>query len=210
MVSIGTVFTIGIVAAIAAGGYAVYRNADKIGGALSRGVEGYISNPLGSYFENLFKNLPAPPVSQPGPSTTPPPPPGPGETGTDYWEGFVGSPQGPKLPDDKNLVQTAFDIWWNEHFGPGPSTTPPPPVITDVTPPGPIPQSTPPGQAEYYYIDYAGSKYDTQWFLTPSEAAAYKQTAAAPGDAFLGVYGVGKSKLSTAGFQLFGKSQGYL
>jgi len=57
MISIGTVLTLGIVAAVVAGGYAVYRNADKLGGALSRGVETNLSVPLGNYFDNLWSGL---------------------------------------------------------------------------------------------------------------------------------------------------------
>jgi len=65
-------------------------------------------------------------------------------------------------------------------------------------------------QGGYYYIDYTGSKYDTQWFLTPEQVSEAKKTAADPGDAFLGIYHLGKSKLSPAGFKLFGESQNYL
>ena len=56
MVSIGTIFILAIAGAVAVGGYALYRNADKVGGALSRGVETSITNPLGSYFDNLWKD----------------------------------------------------------------------------------------------------------------------------------------------------------
>lgn len=58
MVSVGTFLSIGIIGAIAVGGYALYRNADKAGGAVSRGVQTSITNPLGNYFDNLWKNTP--------------------------------------------------------------------------------------------------------------------------------------------------------
>jgi len=58
MVSIGTIFTIGIVGAVAAGIYAVSRNTDKIGGALTRGTEEYISKPFANYLDSLFQSLP--------------------------------------------------------------------------------------------------------------------------------------------------------
>jgi len=213
VVSLGTVFTLAAIGAIAAGGYALYRNAGAITSALSRGVEGYLTNPLGSYFENLFQNLPIPPVVGSTNGTVPPPP-GPGEEGTGIWQGTEGSDQGPKLPADKNLAQVAFDIWWLEHFGPGPSTTTPPattPPVQDLTPPGPIPQSTAPQyDAGYYYVNYEGSQYDTQWYLTAGQAQEAAKTAAAPGDAFLGIKYVGQSALSKLGFETFGKSQNYL
>jgi len=217
VVSVGTIVSIGAIGAIVAVGYAVYRNADKISGALSRGVEGYFTNPLGSYFENLFTNLPTPPVSSGSgsgngtqvPTLSPDAP--VQESG--LLEGFEGSPQGPKLPDDKNLLQTAFDIWYKEHFG-SPTVTPPLPTITDVTPPGPIPQSTPPltqqYQEGYYYVNYEGSQYDTQWYLNAEQAASVAETAAAKGDPFLGIKYLGKSMLGAEGFKTFGQSQNYL
>jgi len=58
MVSIGTVLTLGIIGAVSIFGYAVYRNADKLGGAVSRGVEKNVTAPFGNYFENLFADTP--------------------------------------------------------------------------------------------------------------------------------------------------------
>lgn len=214
MVSIGTVFTIGIIGAVAAAGYAVYRNADAIGAALSRGVEGYFTNPLGKWADDLFRNLSTGPgVSTNGETTAVPPPPGPGETGAGYWEGFEGSEQGPKLADDKNLVQTAFDIWYNEHFGPKKKTEPPI-VITDVTPSGPIPQSPIPSAAGYYYADYRTDPdvphiKDLQWQLTEGMADKLRETIV-PGGFLKGIHYLGQSKLTEPGFKLFGKSQNYL
>jgi len=53
MISLGTIFTIGAVAAIGAVGYAVYRNADKAGGALSKVVETKLTNPIGDYLDSI-------------------------------------------------------------------------------------------------------------------------------------------------------------
>lgn len=58
MVSVGTVASLGIIGAIVIGGYALYRNSGKIGGALSRGVETNLTSPLGNYFDNLWKGTP--------------------------------------------------------------------------------------------------------------------------------------------------------
>jgi len=70
MVSVGTVISLLAVGAIAAVGYAVYRNLDKIGGAVSRGVETNLTNPFGNYFENLFRDTA---VSASGPPSLPDP-----------------------------------------------------------------------------------------------------------------------------------------
>jgi len=209
MVSIGTVFTIGIIGAVAAAGYAVYRNADAIGSALSRGVEGYFTNPLGNWVDDLFRNLSiGPGVKTNGEtSSTVPPPPGPGEEGTGFWEGLVGTDEGPALPADKNLTQVAFEIWYNEHFGPKED---PPIEIIDETPPGPIPQSEIPTSdpiqslAGWYYRNFApGGRADEQIFL--KEGTADRLTARGYDLRYLG-----QDELGEAGFQLFGKSQGYL
>jgi len=56
MVSIGTIISFGVIGAIIAGSYAVYRNSDKIGGALSRGLQTNITTPLGSWADSLFTN----------------------------------------------------------------------------------------------------------------------------------------------------------
>jgi len=55
MVSIGTIATLGIVAAVGIAGYAVYTNLGKIGGAVSLGVTKSITDPFGIWLDNLFK-----------------------------------------------------------------------------------------------------------------------------------------------------------
>jgi len=57
MVSIGTIFTLGAIGAVIAGGFALFANRDKLGGALSRGVEENLTNPLGDYFDSLWTGL---------------------------------------------------------------------------------------------------------------------------------------------------------
>jgi len=54
MVSIGTVLTLGIVAAVGIIGYGLYRNSAAVGSALSRGTQTNVIDPLGNYFNNLF------------------------------------------------------------------------------------------------------------------------------------------------------------
>jgi len=211
MVSVGTIISIAAIGGIAAAGYAVYRNADKIGSALSRGVEGYFTNPLGRYFENLFTNLPTG-ASGTSPGTPLPTldPEAPLQTSGPLI-GFEGGPSGPQLPADKNLIQTAFDIWYAEKFGAGPLAPPTPPAltITDVTPPGPIPQSTPASAAGYYYFDQPGSQYDFQAFLGLGEADLYKKADVGPHGP-KNITFLGTSKLTPDAFKLFGQSQNYL
>lgn len=58
MVSPGNVVSAIVAGAVIASGYGLYVNREKIGAALSRGVESTITNPLGNYFENLFQHTP--------------------------------------------------------------------------------------------------------------------------------------------------------
>jgi len=177
MVSIGTIFSLVVVGAIAAGGYALYRNADKVGGALSRGVETNLTNPLGNYFDNLFTN----PVSA--------------------------------------VVDTVVDTI-TQAKPQSKTTKSPDPKVTPILIPGQVPVATTIGRttttrpstvnpAGYYYFDVAGSKYDTQQLLSIKQATDFK-AAAVLDPALLNVRYLGKSKLSPAGFNLFGKTQGYL
>ena len=69
MVSIGTVLTLGIIGAGVAGAYALYRSGGAIGGALSRGVEASLVNPIVDWANNLFK---IPGVGAVGPGSTVP------------------------------------------------------------------------------------------------------------------------------------------
>ena len=56
MVSIGSIFGLLLAGAVAIGGYALYQNRNALGGALARGVEVNVSNPLGEWFNSLFTN----------------------------------------------------------------------------------------------------------------------------------------------------------
>jgi len=53
MVSIGTVLTLGIVAAVGIAGYAVYRNLGKVGAVVSQGVVKSVSDPFGNWLDNV-------------------------------------------------------------------------------------------------------------------------------------------------------------
>ena len=186
MVSIGTIISLGLVAAVAAGGYALYRNADKVGGALSRGVETSISNPLGNYLDNLFK-VPGATAQVAGtPATSTPAP------ALDY------------VPGTNNPADSRT---WNPGYVPPADQDFLPPAKTTVTSKSSRP--TLQSQAGYYYFDVKGSQYDTQQLLTSQQATQLK-AAAVLDPALLAVRYIGQSKLNQAGFNLFGKSQGYL
>lgn len=208
MVSVGTFLSLGIIGAVGVGIYAVYRNADKIGGALATGIEESIVNPFGNWVDSLWftpsngsqtsttpgqtqtvtqPTVPGQPTL-PG-STTPKPTPGISETITDVLTGIFGPIVG-GLP-------TAFGEE-DKPMSPGGGTTKP--IATGGSKP----------QEGYYYVNYEGSKYDTQWYLTAGQAAAHIKTAAAPGDSLLGLKFLGKQKLNAQAFQVFGKSQNYL
>lgn len=189
MVSIGSIFTLAIVGAVAVGGYALYRNADKLGGALSKGVEASVVNPLGNYLDNLFK-IPGAAAQVTGATATPAPAPA-----LDY------------VPGTNN---PADDRTWNPGYVPPANQDFLPPAITSK-PPTPKPTPPPPNQpkAGYYYFNVAGSQYDTQQLLTSKQATAYK-AAALQDPALLNVTFIGKDKLGKTGFKLFGESQNYL
>jgi len=202
MVSVGTILSVGFAAAIIAGGYALYRNADKIGGALSRGVETNLTQPLGNYFDNLWGNVTTSSINAVQTAVN--------QTYQQAQGGFVDAwnkavagagtlnPIYPWLTQQPQQQQPPIEV------------TPLPPVPTLPPPLPPVGPIAGP-KAGFYYVDYTGSKYDTQWELTSKQAAQAFETAGADlTDAFLGLQYLGKSKLGPAGFQLFGKSKGYL
>lgn len=56
MVSVGSVLGLVLAGGAAVVGYALYQNREQIGGALSRGVQVSVTNPIGDWFENLFRS----------------------------------------------------------------------------------------------------------------------------------------------------------
>jgi len=54
LVSIGTVLTLGIVAAVGIAGYAVYRNLGKVGSVVSQGVTKSVSDPFGNWLDSVL------------------------------------------------------------------------------------------------------------------------------------------------------------
>lgn len=188
MVSVGTFISLGIIAAVAAGGYAVYRNADKLGGALSRGVETNISNPLGVWFDSLWNGSQI--VSNGSPinpiTIVNPLPPAYGQVPTPQPPATIPPVPVPPVNDP----------------GLPPSYTNPPP--TNI----PKPKIYKPG---YYYFNFTGSKYDYQTKLTAAQAKLFSTEASRLStDAFENIKFLGLSKLGPSGLKLFAQSQNYL
>jgi len=211
MVSIGTIFSVLVVGAAIAGGYALYRNADKLGGALSRGVEQNITNPLGSYFDNLWNSF----AGAPGTATQ-------GVNPTTVFDPLPPAYGAPPAPAPGDLDYKAPTIPpFNNPYTPPSYTNPPASNLPNPQYPTPTPPPTAPTTPKsnytsewftpgYYYVDYEGSKYDTQWKLTAYQAKNIAKAASAPGDAFFGIQYIGKSKLTEQAFGVFGKSKNYL
>lgn len=188
MVGIGTILTLGIVGAAVAVGYGLYRNSAVIGTALSRGVETSVVNPIGNWFDSLFQPLKD--ASGSIITTTP-------------QQETVYDPLTEATKDLRTVNDPADVRTWTPGYQPPPEQDYQPPA------PPPPPEPTTTYKSGYYYADYVGSQYDTQWYLSAGEAESIAKTAAAPGDAFLGIKYTGV-KLSAAGFKLFGESQNYL
>ena len=207
MVSLGTILTLGAVGAIIAGGYAVYRNADKIGGGISRGVEETLVTPLGKWADSL-------------------------------WSGIANSSQGPTSGPSSIAGQTVESYKDSTIFIPKDTFVNPDGTVTSSTPPllnlSPEEKSSAIialeenklktiaeneafdktfSKAGYYYFDVAGSKYDTQQYLSAQFATdlfkADPSKIFSPGGLENVTY-IGQSALQEAGFKLFGKSKGYL
>lgn len=192
MVSLGTIFTIAVAGAIATGVYVVSRNTDKIGSAFSRGTQNILSNPFGNYLDSLFQN---------GSTSSSAP-----RTPTPTAQTIPLSQPGAGLPNPANAPThpTPIDVGLSQGIKPEPSQTVADPNLSadKFQPPKP--------SAGWYYINYQGSKYDTQWNLTAKKAAELMKTASAPDDALVGIKFLGSSKLQPSGFRLFGKANQYL
>ena len=225
MVSIGSILGVVMAGAVLIGGYVAYRNLDKIGAAGARTIEGNLINPFGDWLDSVSKSFTSSNLfSQPAPQAPPQ------ATGATYEEWLGGK--------DERTDEQIFD-WYNQagltppaYATPQPETTPyypptqvspapaptptvQPPSYKESYPQQPAPQSgasydLEPTKAGYYYIDYEGSKFDTQWKLSSFNAANVAKAAAAEGDALFGIKYIGQSKLGEAGFKLFGESQNYL
>jgi len=197
MVSIGTVISLIAGGAVIAGGIAVFSNLDRIGGAFTRGVETNITKPFADLLDNLFKG---------------------NGTSTESGPSSIAGETVPSVNDSTIFI----------------------PADTTVLPSGKVTSSTPPiltlspieresattifrqnrslsdlalGREGFYYFNVAGSKFDTQQFLSSSEAL--KLSSADPAILFnpkglTDIKFLGKSLLQPAGFQLFGQSQNYL
>lgn len=194
MVSLGTIFTIAVAGAIATGVYVISRNTDKIGSAFSRGTQNIISDPFGNFIDSLFQN------GSTSSSVTRTPTPTPQRLPIPLSQPGTGLPNPANAPTNP----TAIDVGLSQGIKPTPT-----PSLTDPNlsaekfqPPKP--------SAGWYYINYQGSKYDTQWNLTAKKAEEVMKTAAAAGDALLGIKFLGTRKLPQGGFRLFGKANQYL
>jgi len=200
MVSVGTILTVGIIGAIAAGGYAVYRNSGKLGSAVSRGVEETLVNPLGRWADSLWSSIANPfESSTSGPSSIA------GQTVDLYGNTTVTIPSDTVVNPDKTVT----------------SSTPP---LLNLAPEekdlaliafkqNKSLSELALGQEGYYYFNVAGSIWDTQQFL--SSEAALKLSTAEPNILFnqeglQNIKYIGKAPLQEAGFKLFGSSQNYL
>jgi len=194
MVGLGTIFGVLIAGTVAVGSYALYVNRDKLGGALSRGVEKNISNPLGAWFDNAWSGVTNPTKGTGLSKTTPQPT----TTTTLTKSGFTQTPLlTPQGLTQQQVLQKAPNLI---------------PVQTTLARTPAYRPSTA-YKAGYYYFDVKGRQYDTQQYKT---AAQIKQIRSIDPKLLYNPEGlraityIGKSKLGAAGFELFGKSQNYL
>ena len=185
MVSIGTIFSLAVVGAVAAGGYALYRNTDKIGGALTRGLEKNVSAPFGNYIDNLWKDTSS----------------GMATTATNTVQKKIVEPL-KNIPNPTNVFTNPFPFAYGES-GKSPVTKnlPPASIISKPTPSASAAQSV----AGWYYQNFAvGGRKDRQIKLDEGTAdklklRGYDLTFLTP-----------SQKLSPSAFTLFGQSKGYL
>lgn len=193
MVSLGTIISIGVVGTAILGGYALYRNSNKIGGALSRGVEKNLTTPFGNYFDNLWKG-----VNVNSSNTS--------KSTQAAQQKFNRQIEQKKQQQQRSLVPTMREYEKVTDTNDNPQKFNPANGINNKTNPyGYEKLNTPkPG---YYYINYQGSKYDTQMKLTSNQAIRYQKLAGQ--GALENIHYTGK-KLSPAGLKLFARSRNYL
>ena len=198
MVSIGTIFSLAVVGAVAAGGYALYRNADKVGGALTRGLEKNVSAPFSNYLDNLWKDTSS----------------GIANTATHTVQKKIVEPL-KNIPNPISLFTNPLPFAYGESGKTQPKL--PPPEIKLTPTPG-APTLVPPGastipellemvksKAGYYYQNFpAGGRDDRQIKL--EKGTADKLRLRGYDLTFL----TSAQKLSPTAFTLFGKSKNYL
>ena len=187
MVSVGTIFSLAFIGALAAGGYALYRNADKVGGALTRGVEKNVSTPVGNYLDNLWKDTTS----------------GISNTATNTIAQKVIEPL-KNIPNPTVAFTNPFPF----AYGDTPKSTPKlsPPTLNARPTPG-APKLTKPTEslAGWYYQNFArGGRDDRQ--INLKSGSADKLRSRGYDLTFL----TSSQKLSPNAFTLFGKSKGYL
>ncbi len=197
MVSVGTIFSLATIGAIIIGGYTVYRNADKISGALTRGVTQSISNPFGNFIDSLWsgtKNISNNNNTNSQQTTSPQQ-----QSGVDYKSWLKG---------EDNRTPQQVDTWYSDNKITNPRSTTP-----STYTPTPYKQPTPKNhKAGYYYFNVKGKKYDTQQHLTSSQAKNLftlnpKKVFSEGG--LQNIAFIGTRKLQQSGFNLFGKSKGF-
>jgi len=190
MISLGTIFTIAVIGTAVAGIYAISRNTQQIGSAFTRGAENLVSAPLNNYLNSLFTNLPTL-TSIPKPQETNPLP---------LSQPSAGLPNPANAPTNP----TSIDVGLSQGIKPTPTQTISDPNLS-------LDKFQPKTYGKgFYYINYAGSKYDTQWELTGNQASQIAEGAKIKGDSLLGIKYLGTRKLGTAGFNLIGKANNYL
>jgi len=196
MVSIGTVITLGVIAAITAGGYAVYVNSSKIGSALSRGVDQTLVNPLGQWADNLFATIENTAatvdknISDPDPTKSKTSKFFQSELDSTQQYTPTGKTQQEVLQEQPNLIPVGTTTTRSPDYRPSTAY-----------------------KAGYYYYDYGVNAYDRQQYLSAVEAK--KLLTADPSKLFApggleNIKYIGASKLGPAGLNLFARSQNYL
>lgn len=182
MGKIGTILSIAALGGAAIGAFALYRNRNVIGAALSRGTQNAIIDPVGNFFNSLFAGLPtvgATPV--PVPKT----------------------PAQPKQP-----FNPAQPIPTREPYKQGTQYTRT--VIPGQKPPPFVPTPTPtrkpttriPTVSQYYFVDRPGTKYDIQQKLTPDVLRAILQSG-------YDAYPIGRTRLQDKSLGLFVRSRNF-
>ena len=222
MVSIGSVFGLLLAGGAALVGYGLYQNRDAIGSALTRGTQVHISNPIGDWFEGLFRNNEDDGSGDEGNNQNQNPPP------------MIPNPDNDFVPCTNNPAD--MRTWCNgytpppdqdflppEPEQPEPQTPPTPPPeqpepgtepdrgsrprpnpIPDLPAPDVfVPEVTPP-ELSYYYLDWIGSREDQQLLLNQDQLSQFEEDPN-----IRGVYDLGTQRpLGQAAFRLFGESRG--